>query len=63
VVDGTKRYVRHVHFYTPSETVEARMVYDYSPATGRSYLMPRRRIETDSVFQLDEYEKNRYVQF
>jgi hypothetical protein len=38
VVDGTKRYVRHVHFYTPSETVEARMVYDYSPATGESYL-------------------------
>ncbi|PVF93491.1 hypothetical protein CPB86DRAFT_790051 [Serendipita vermifera] len=29
IIDGVKRYTRHVHFYTPDETVEARMVYDY----------------------------------
>jgi len=32
-VDGLKRYARHVHFYTPDETVQARLVYDYAGPT------------------------------
>ncbi|CAG7852296.1 SubName: Full=Uncharacterized protein {ECO:0000313/EMBL:CCA71139.1} [Serendipita indica DSM 11827] len=28
-IDGVKYFSRHVHFFTPDETVTARMIYDY----------------------------------
>ncbi|KIM32643.1 hypothetical protein M408DRAFT_326417 [Serendipita vermifera MAFF 305830] len=29
IFDGVKHYSRHVHFHTPEETIDAKMVYDY----------------------------------